>query len=149
MTLPDKYFSLLQRQIEQHDERIALLRVAIQEIELHEAVVRVARDEALLDAFADCRIQMLGGTDATKNFARYCINRNVASAEELGEIEWKTDESALHMRIVLRVGQSVAQITWTEEMGFRAIPASDNFARPNYIVTQGSLPYRKGDEDGS
>lgn len=125
MSLPRKSTFLLQRQIEDHERQVAIIRTAIraaeEEIQVHETLINLARNRELLSAVEQFVTQAGDDVGATATLASLCADRRVSLPDRANIVD-SDEEATLKPLVDVRIGDWHVRTAWNEENGFITIP---------------------------
>jgi hypothetical protein len=127
MPLPEEYLASFRNDIVSHERRIAELRKAIrlaeEEVALHEVILSLAHNDRLISAVGD----LYDESNLTSKFRSdpllYCQEENIPLPEGVTLSSVDTEGPSPRLTALVRRGSFDMEIVWERDAGFFVRPA--------------------------
>jgi hypothetical protein len=126
MSLPDQQLADLRELGETHKRRIRVLQDAIraaqQELAVHEVLLGLTQDEALVAALGNLYADSSDQATFARNPVQYCAKHGISLPPEVTLHAVQEHGPSTLMSANVRVGDWEIEVVWSRETGFHARP---------------------------
>jgi hypothetical protein len=126
MPLPEEQLDNLSKAVQSHERRVKelrdLIRLAEEEIAVHEVLIELAGNDKLMAMFSNCYDDPDSASQLARNPSEYLREQEVALPQELKLNLGTEKNSSDRLMGELRRGAWNITVLWDREAGFSAIP---------------------------